>query len=127
MQGFKYYIEAEDPDILFLTETKVNDEPVDPALTTRFPHRYWSISSKKTYSGTAALCKVKPLSVDKTLPGHPDPDTVKGRIITLEFEGCYVVATYVVNAGQGLKACSFICLAGRYEMRQGRRTEDGMT
>ncbi|EGO18655.1 hypothetical protein SERLADRAFT_404075, partial [Serpula lacrymans var. lacrymans S7.9] len=38
-----------------------------------------------------------------TLPGHPDPDQVKGRIITLEFEGCYLIATYVVNAGQGLK------------------------
>jgi AP endonuclease-1 len=24
MQGFKYYVEAEDPDILILTETKVN-------------------------------------------------------------------------------------------------------
>lgn len=59
-------MEAEDPDILILTETKasanpiapaqhdlpwrqVNDEPVDPALTSRFPYRYWSISEKKTY------------------------------------------------------------------------------
>ena len=67
-QGFKYYVEAEDPDILILTETKVridniiitsarrdslrsqvNDEPVDPALSNRFPYRYWSISEKKTY------------------------------------------------------------------------------
>ena len=59
-------MEAEDPDILILTETKVsinyitsvlrdspwrqvNNEPVDPALTSRFPYRYWSISEKKTY------------------------------------------------------------------------------
>lgn len=102
-QGFRYYVEAEDPDVLFLTETKVNEEPVDPVLTNRFPHRYWSISSKKTYSGTAVLSKHKPLSIDKTLPGHPDPESVKGRIITLEFASCYIVATYVVNAGQGLK------------------------
>ncbi|KAH9980983.1 Endonuclease/exonuclease/phosphatase [Lactifluus volemus] len=102
-KGFKYYVEAEDPDILILTETKVNDEPVDPQLANRFPYRYWSISEKKTYSGTAILSKRKPLSVDKTLPGHPDPGLVKGRIITLEFEDYYVIGTYVVNAGQALK------------------------
>lgn len=48
-QGFQSYVEAEDPDVLVLTETKVNNEPVDPALTKRFPYRYWSISDKKTY------------------------------------------------------------------------------
>lgn len=39
----------------------------------------------------------------KTLPGHPDPSVVKGRIITLEFDTCYLVATYVPNAGEKLK------------------------
>lgn len=102
-KGFKNYIEAEDPDILVLNETKVNDVPVDPALDARYPYAYWSISAKKTYAGTAILSKIEPLSVDKTLPGHPDPVSVKGRIITLEYTGCYVIATYVVNAGQNLK------------------------
>ncbi|KAG6814533.1 hypothetical protein H0H92_000059 [Tricholoma furcatifolium] len=88
-KGFKYYVEAEDADILVLTETKVNDEPVDPALRDRYPHRYWSFSDKKGY--------------DRSLPGHPDPSVVKGRIITLEFETYYLIGTYVVNAGQGLK------------------------
>lgn len=56
-------------------------------------------------AGTAILSKHKPLSVDKTLPGHPDPGSVKGRIVTLEFEDYYVIGTYVVNAGQNLKVC----------------------
>ncbi|KAI0670400.1 Endonuclease/exonuclease/phosphatase [Trametes maxima] len=110
-QGFKSYVEAEDPDVLVLTETKVNNAPVDPALTDRYAHRYWSIADKKTSSGrseggaagTAILSKVEPLSVDYTLPGHPDPSSVKGRIVTLEFASCYLVGTYVVNAGTGLK------------------------
>ncbi|KAJ7219491.1 Endonuclease/exonuclease/phosphatase [Mycena pura] len=102
-KGFKYYVEAEDPDILVLTETKMNNEPVDPSLKERFPHSYWSISSKKTYSGTAILSKHKPLAVTTTLPGHPDPALVKGRIVTLEFETCFVVGTYTVNAGAQLK------------------------
>ncbi|KAG2157224.1 Endonuclease/exonuclease/phosphatase [Suillus clintonianus] len=102
-KGFKSYVEAEDPDILVLTETKVNEVPVDPFLTSRFPHCTWAISSKKSYSGTAVLSKHKPLSVDTKLPGHPDPSSVKGRIVTVEFPGCYIVATYATNAGQGLK------------------------
>ncbi|KAI0082604.1 hypothetical protein K474DRAFT_1632758 [Panus rudis PR-1116 ss-1] len=102
-KGFKYYVEAEDADVLILTETKVNNPPVDPELTARYPHRYWSISDKKTYSGTAILSKIEPLSVDYTLPGHPDPKSVKGRIVTLEFSNLYVIGTYVVNAGTGLK------------------------
>lgn len=66
------------------------------------------MSSENTYvesltGGTALLSKHKPISTSTDLPGHPDPDHVKGRIVTFEFEGCYVVATYVTNAGQGLK------------------------
>ncbi|PSR75406.1 hypothetical protein PHLCEN_2v9164 [Hermanssonia centrifuga] len=102
-KGFKFYVEAEDADILVLTETKVNNDPADPLLTQRYPHRYWSIAEKKSYSGTAILSKIKPLSVDYTLPGHPDPKSVKGRIVTLEFKSLYLVGTYVVNAGTGLK------------------------
>lgn len=61
-------------------------------------------------AGTAILSKYKPLSVNMTLPGHPDPTHVKGRIITLEFENSYVVGTYVVNAGTDLKVRPmFVC------------------
>ena len=54
-------------------------------------------------AGTAILSKHEPLSVTTTLPGHPDFSSVKGRIITLEFESCYLIGTYVVIAGQRLK------------------------
>lgn len=76
---------------------------MDPLFTTRFPHRTWSISDKKSYSGTAVLSKHKPLSVTTVLPEHPDPSSIKGRLVAMEFKGCYVIGTYVVNAGQGLK------------------------
>ena len=142
-QGFKYYVEAEDPDILVLTETKahgvvfglvrifdvlqVNNEPVDPVISARYPYRTWAISDKKTYGGsacvscqtralsadvvggTAVLSKIKPISVTKLLPGHPNPEQVKGRLVTLEFDGCYVVCTYVTNAGQNLKVFYPVC------------------
>jgi len=102
-KGFKHYLEAEDPDILIVTETKLQQAPADPSLMTRFPHQYWSNSATKGYAGTAILSKQAPLSITNTIPGHPNPTSVKGRIVTLEFEKCYLVGTYVVNAGQGLK------------------------
>ncbi|KAH8827094.1 Endonuclease/exonuclease/phosphatase [Flagelloscypha sp. PMI_526] len=102
-RGFKAYYEAENADILVLSETKVNDAPLEPAISALYPYRYWSISGTKTYAGVGILSKKEPLSVSKTLPGHPNPETVKGRIITLEFEHAYIIGTYVVNAGQGLK------------------------
>lgn len=46
--------------------------------------------------------------MDYTLPGHPDPKSVKGRIVTLEFESLYLVGTYVVNAGTGLKVSKLV-------------------
>lgn len=54
-------------------------------------------------AGTAILSKHEPLSVDMTLPGHANPTIWKGRIITLEYPNFYLVGTYVVNAGDGLK------------------------
>ena len=47
--------------------------------------------------------KFEALSVTKDLPGHPDESAVSGRIVTLEFEKLYLIATYVTNAGQNLK------------------------
>ncbi|KDR73496.1 hypothetical protein GALMADRAFT_251205 [Galerina marginata CBS 339.88] len=102
-KGFKDYVEAENPDILIITETKLNKVPANASLKSRFPYQYWSISATKGYAGTAILSKQKPLSIDQTIPGHPDPQSVKGRIVTLEFETCHLVGTYVVNAGQNLK------------------------
>lgn len=61
-------------------------------------------------AGTAILCKHEPLSVTKTLPGHPDPKAGAGRIVTLEFEKCYIVGTYVVNAGEKLKVSNTRCI-----------------
>ncbi|KDQ17974.1 hypothetical protein BOTBODRAFT_104889 [Botryobasidium botryosum FD-172 SS1] len=102
-KGFKHYVEAEDADILILTETKVNNVPVDPSITARYPHCSWSIATKKGYAGTAILSKHKPIGVSYTLPGYDQPDIVKGRIVTLEFAGCWLIGTYVPNAGEGLK------------------------
>lgn len=103
---------------------QVNVEPMDPTIAKLYPFRYWSIAEKKGYckvnvlrpsftysqdiAGTAIFSKHKPISVDKTLPGHPNPTIWKGRIITLEYPNFYLVGTYAVNAGDNLKVHSVI-------------------
>ena len=98
---------------------QVNVEPMSPSITKRYPFRYWAMAEKKGYcmsiilcsfspysqnpAGTAIFSKHKPLSVNKTLPGHPNATIWKGRIITLEYPTFYIVGTYAVNAGEGLK------------------------
>ena len=83
------------------------------SLTRRHMVRPYSLrctcsSHLNPVGGTAVLSKIKPISVTKLLPGHPDPDQVKGRLVTLEFEGCYVICTYVTNAGQNLKVLQLV-------------------
>jgi hypothetical protein len=63
----------------------------------------YSVLILMSIAGIAILSKHKPLSIIRTLPGHPNSSIVNGRIITLEFHSCYLIGTYVVNAGMGLK------------------------
>jgi len=88
-----------------------------------------TLSLLNVAGGTAVLSKIKPISVTKLLPGHPDPEQVKGRLVTLEFEGCFVVCTYVTNAGQNLKVLQLVLpLASfdeRYKHRHSRKRTCG--
>lgn len=113
---------APDRKSLFL---QINDVPMEPVLDARYKHRYWNIAKQKGYgalrdlsftakewptgccflslAGTAVFSKHKPISVTCDLPDITTPDVVKGRLVILEFESCFVVGTYVPNAGQKLK------------------------
>ncbi|KAJ1020217.1 hypothetical protein NDA18_005818 [Ustilago nuda] len=101
-KGMMRYIEAEDADIIVLSETKVNEVPMHPGLTKIYKHQYWGIGKKKGYTGLAILSKIEPIKAVYGLPGLKYQDT-KGRIVTLEFENTFLVGTYAVNAGEGLK------------------------
>ncbi|CCO28004.1 hypothetical protein BN14_01995 [Rhizoctonia solani AG-1 IB] len=72
----------------------VNDRPTDPLLAKKYPHQYWNIAAKKGYDSSANIASGAP---------KLDQDDVKGRLVTLEFEKCWVIGTYVPNAGEGLK------------------------
>eukprot|EP00916_Digyalum_oweni_P022329 GHVL01037006.1.p1 GENE.GHVL01037006.1~~GHVL01037006.1.p1 ORF type:complete len:179 (-),score=61.30 GHVL01037006.1:853-1389(-) len=87
------YIEKEDPDVLFLGETKIDDSLIND-MSVSFPrHRcYWNCcKTKKGYSGVACISKAEPVSVRMGM-GIKEHDQ-EGRLIAAEFENFTVVNT----------------------------------
>ena len=105
------FIEAEQPDILCLQETKA--QPGEAVIDLPQYHEYWNSADKKGYSGTAIFSKTKPLSISNGLPaeiqkkydmttdGYGDPNT-EGRVLTAEYEDFYLVTVYTPNAKDDL-------------------------
>jgi exodeoxyribonuclease-3 len=107
---FARFIEAHNPDILCLQETKANKDQVEIDLPDY--DEYWNSAEKKGYSGTAIFSKHAPLTV---IEGIPDDivrqyeltdsygnTTKEGRVVTLEFEPFYVSTVYTPNAKDDL-------------------------
>ncbi|RHY34350.1 hypothetical protein DYB32_000998, partial [Aphanomyces invadans] len=100
--SFRAYIACEDPDVLCLSETKIDDASLGQvhlslSCATTAPIHPW-------YSGTAVFCKTEPLSVRTSLVVDSRPDD-EGRYVALEFDTFWLVHTYVPNSGQKLDRC----------------------
>lgn len=97
-KGFADFLQEAAPDVICLQETKMQREQADFV----FPgyEEYWNSAERKGYSGTAIFTRHKPLSVSYGL-GQPEHDT-EGRVITLEFDGFYLVTVYTPNSKDGL-------------------------
>jgi exodeoxyribonuclease III len=118
-------IEAEDPDIVCMSEHKLKESDVDEfdgrlaALFPDFSERYWTCSvEKKGYSGVVmmvnkkegrALHEVNTTDVSYGLTGfESDPIAMsEGRVITLKLPQLTVVACYTPNAGVTLQRLSY--------------------
>lgn len=102
-KGFMDFFEKENADIFCLQETKLQEGQI----TLELPgfHQYWNYAEKKGYSGTAVFTKEKPISVSRGM-GIPEHDH-EGRVITLEFETCYLVTVYTPNSQEELKRLSY--------------------
>lgn len=100
-------------DIIAIQETKLS--PTGPTkkheeiLDQYFPgyaHTWRSSQepARKGYAGTLFLYR-ESLKPKVTFPeiGAPSTMDLEGRIITLEFDDCYVTQVYTPNAGDGLK------------------------
>lgn len=104
------------PDILCLTETKVDLKAYEQEqLSMCLPnyHHYWNFCKvSRGYSGVAILSRSLPLAVyeDFELLGEQYAgavESLEGRMLTLEYEKCYLVNTYQPNAGAALDRLTF--------------------
>ena len=97
-RGFMDFFDAQDPDFFCLQETKLQAGQIELDLPRH--RQFWNYAEKKGYSGTAVFAKNEPLSVTYGI-GVPELDN-EGRVITVEYEGFYLVTCYTPNAQREL-------------------------
>lgn len=95
-----------DADIFCIQETKAQDDIVEE-IASKIEGYSLAVNSasKKGYSGTAVFSRITPLSTETDM-GVKEHDE-EGRLITLEFDGFYLVAGYIPNSGAGLKRLDY--------------------
>ena len=104
-KSFKEDFARMNPDIIGIQETKLSDDKNFPFKPDGY-EAYWTISkTKKGYSGTAVLTKIKPISIHYGLESGEYDD--EGRVITLGFDKFYFVTSYSPNSQDGLKRLEY--------------------
>lgn len=98
-KGFLEVFDQLNADFFCLQETKMQPEQLSLSLPGYL--QYFSSAEKKGYSGTAIFTRHQPHSVQYGI-GVAELDT-EGRVITLEYDGFYLVTCYTPNAQEGLK------------------------
>lgn len=95
-KGFLEWLQAAQPDILCLQETRALPQDLKDDLLEPFGYKsYWHPAKKRGYSGTATYCKIQPNNVDKlNLPEFDD----EGRLQVLEFPGFTILNGYWPNS-----------------------------
>ncbi len=97
-KGFYDYFKETEADIFCLQETKLQEGQITMELGEEYA-QFWNYAVKKGYSGTAVFTRIKPLSVHYGIEENSEPE---GRVITLEFDGFYLVNVYTPNAKRDL-------------------------
>ncbi len=97
-KGFQEFFDTQDADFFCLQETKLQQGQIEMKLPNHT--QFWNYAEKKGYSGTAIFAKEQPLNVTYGI-GVPELDT-EGRVITVEYEGFYLLTCYTPNAQREL-------------------------
>jgi exodeoxyribonuclease-3 len=99
-KGLAEYVASADADVFCLQETKAHPGDVQHVAWPQGYEVFWNSASKKGYSGTAILTRVKPLAVTPHIgaKGHDD----EGRVLTAEFPDFHLVNVYQPNSQRGL-------------------------
>jgi len=99
-KGFKEWFEVENPDILCLQETKMQEDQVDKLyFESRGYYQYWHMAEKKGYSGVGVLCREKPEFFRAGI-GIEKYDR-EGRLIRLDFKDFTLINSYFPSGSSG--------------------------
>lgn len=109
------FLKKHQPDILCLQETKAERGQIEIDLPGY--HEYWNSALQKGYSGTAILCRRRPVAVVNGFPRElarrfrfadelQRDSAQEGRLITAEFPRFYVVTVYTPNTKDDLSRLS---------------------
>ncbi len=104
---FREFVDAHQPDILCLQETKAREGQAQPDLSGYL--EFWHSAEKAGYSGTAIFTRTEPMT---TLAGLPEPivdrffladdrygnPNDEGRVLAAEFDRFWLVTVYTPNS-----------------------------
>ncbi len=105
-KDFIIWMEAEDPDVLCLQETKAQPDQIDTMLFAQMGYTsYLHSAEKKGYSGVAIITKKSP---DNVVIGmnHPRYDS-EGRVIRADFGDVSVICVYIPSGSSGEERQAF--------------------
>jgi len=94
-KGFIEWLEAANPDVICIQETKAHKEQLDLTLFEEagYPFHYWFSAQKKGYSSVAILSKTKPNHVEYGT-GIESMD-FEGRNLRVDFDDVSVMSLYL--------------------------------
>ena len=94
-KGFLDWLQAANPDVICIQETKAHKEQLDLQLfeDAGYPYHYWFSAQKKGYSSVAIFSKTKPNHVEYGT-GIETMD-FEGRNLRLDFDNISVMSLYL--------------------------------
>ncbi|MDG1041010.1 MAG: exodeoxyribonuclease III [Polaribacter sp.] len=94
-KGFIDWLQAANPDVICIQETKAHKEQLDLTLfeTAGYKYHYWFSAEKKGYSSVAILCKVAPNHIEYGT-GIESMD-FEGRNLRVDFDHVSVMSMYL--------------------------------
>ena len=94
-KGFIDWLEAANPDVVCIQETKAHKEQLDLSLFEEagYPYHYWFSAQKKGYSSVAILSKTKPKHIEYGT-GIETMD-FEGRNLRVDFDNFSVMSLYL--------------------------------
>jgi exodeoxyribonuclease III len=103
-KNFLEFLDAEQPDVLCLQETKCSPDDVEQLWPKQYT-AYWNSAQRKGYSGTAIFTKARPAGVANGVEILEHDG--EGRVQTVEFDGFFLVNVYVPNSKRDLSRLTY--------------------